>query len=299
MATFDYLSAAQYDFNATTGVYELNGAPVDISGTLDDGQAGNDQFSSGEVLDSTINTFDGDFAGVFNANVAAIIVSPSAGTLYLLSPDAVAGTAFPAQFSPTSPAITNTSPSDPYTTCFAVGTLIATPEGETTVETLQIGDLVTTADGRAVAVKWIGRQTVQKYFAGDRARPVRVAAGALGEGLPHTDLVLTADHALILDGLAINAGALVNGTTITLERAPQIATYYHVETEGHEVILANGAPAETYVDYIQRRVFDNYADYVDLYGDDRTITEMNLPRISAARLVPNAIRACLAVQKVA
>nr|WP_239025556.1 Hint domain-containing protein [Roseibacterium persicicum] len=184
-----------------------------------------------------------------------------------------------------------------YAYCFAPGTFIGTPSGETTVETLHIGDLVTTADGRAVPVKWIGHQTVAKLFAGERACPVRVAKGALGEGLPHTDLVLTADHALILDGLAINAGALVNGTTITLEplsAVPDRVTYYHVETEDHDVILANGAAAETFIDYADRRGFDNHAEYIALYGEDRIITEMPLPRISTARLVAPALRKRLA-----
>ncbi|MEY8842593.1 hypothetical protein AB9K41_26480, partial [Cribrihabitans sp. XS_ASV171] len=75
--------------------------------------------------------------------------------------------------------------------------------------------------------------------------------------------------------------------------------YYHVETEDHDVILANGAPAETYVDYIQRRAFDNYAEYLELYDEERTIPEMPLPRISAARLVPGGIRARLARDLVA
>jgi hypothetical protein len=193
--------------------------------------------------------------------------------------------------------IQNTAFVDPDTVCFAAGTLISTPGGSTSVETLAIGDLILTADGRTVPVKWIGRQTVQKFFAGERARPVRVAAGALGDSLPHTDLVLTADHALILDGLAINAGALVNGTTITLEPLSAVAdrvTYYHVETEKHDVILANGAPAETYVDYVGRQAFDNHAEYVALYGEARTIAEMPLPRVSIARLVPPALEARLA-----
>ena len=177
-----------------------------------------------------------------------------------------------------------------FTTCFAPGTLIATPEGETTVEALQIGDLILTADGRRIPVKWIGRQTVLAAFARERARPVRIAAGALGNGLPHTDLILTADHALILDGLAINAGALVNGTTITLDPAPERATYYHVETEDHDVILANGAPAETFVDYVGRQAFDNHAEYVALYGAAHIIAETPLPRIVSARMVPPAIR---------
>lgn len=181
--------------------------------------------------------------------------------------------------------------------CFAAGTLIATPDGETKVEALKIGDLITCEDGRAVPVKWIGRQTVHKIFTpAERFVPVRVSAGALGNGQPHRDLVLTADHALILDGLAINASALVNGTTIAYEpidSLPDRVTYYHIETDNHDVILANGAPAETYVDYITRRAFDNHAEYLALYGEENPIREMPLPRVSAARLVPPAIRARL------
>ena len=187
--------------------------------------------------------------------------------------------------------------------CFAAGTLISTPEGERAVETLEIGDLVMTDDGRSVPVKWVGRQTMHKLFTpAERFRPVRIKAGALGGGIPHSDLVLTVDHALILDGLAINAGALVNGTTIVTEpkaALPDRVTYYHVETEAQDVILANGAPAETYVDYVQRAVFDNYAEYLSLYGEDRIISEMALPRVSSARLVPPAILTRLASEQAA
>ena len=186
--------------------------------------------------------------------------------------------------------------------CFAAGTKISTPDGEKSVEALEIGDLVVTAEGRAVPVKWIGRQTIAKIFAGHSARPVRVSAGALGNGLPHSDLVLTADHALIMDGMAINAGALVNGTTITcdpFDTLPDRVTYYHVETEGHEVILANGAAAETFVDYVTRSKFDNFAEYVALYGAERSIEEMPYTRISTSRLLPASIKARLAGEKAA
>lgn len=176
----------------------------------------------------------------------------------------------------------------PFLVCFTGGTLIATGDGETPVDRLAIGDLVRTEDDRLVPVRWIGRLTVMRLFTGHRARPVRVTAGALGQGVPHTDLVLTADHALILDGLAVNAGALVNGTTIMLDPAPDRATYYHVETEDHDIILANGAPAETYVPYVGRRAFDNFAEYDALYGPERTIQEMPLPRVASARLLSEA-----------
>jgi hypothetical protein len=189
-----------------------------------------------------------------------------------------------------------TTDGGPYAYCFAPGTGIATPSGEVAVERLAIGDPILTADGREVPVRWIGRQSVSTMFAGERARPVRIAAGALGDGLPHYDLTVTADHGMILDGLVINAGALVNGSTITLvplAELPARVTYYHVETEDHDVILANGAAAETFIDYAGRAAFDNHAEYLALYGAEPMIAELPLPRISAARQLPAAIRARL------
>lgn len=190
-----------------------------------------------------------------------------------------------------------------FTVCFAGGTLIATPDGERAVETLEIGDMILTADGRTVPVKWIGLDTVHKLFTPRKEFiPVRVLAGALGNGLPHSDLVLTAAHALVINGLAITAGALVNGSSIINEPyadLPERVTYYHIETEAHEVVLANGAAAETFVDYVTRRHFDNYAEYEALFGAETTIDEMPLLRISSPRLVPASIRARLAGLKAA
>lgn len=194
----------------------------------------------------------------------------------------------------------------PYTydvVCFAAGTLIATQQGEQAVESLGIGDLLLTADGGTTFVKWIGTRTLHKMFTPQKQfTPVRVSAGALGQGLPNSDLVLTADHALIIDGFAINAGALVNGTTITFEAIAKLTdrvTYYHIETEAHEVILANNAAAESFIDYVGRQAFDNYSEYTALYGGDRELREMPLPRVTAARLLPPEIRARLAGRQAA
>ncbi|WP_459614865.1 Hint domain-containing protein [Bordetella sp. 2513F-2] len=183
--------------------------------------------------------------------------------------------------------------------CFAAGTLIATPAGEVAVETLKIGDLVTTAEGKHVPVKWVGRQTVRNLYSAVKLQPVRVSAGALGAGKPSRDLVLTASHGLIIDGLVINAGALVNGSSIDFvswKELPDTVTYYHVETENHEVILANGTEAETYIDYIERKAFNNYDEYVALYGAETRIAEMPRVRISARRLLPFALRRRLGIQ---
>lgn len=180
-----------------------------------------------------------------------------------------------------------------YTTCFAAGTQIATVGRDRAVEDLQIGDTVTTADGRQVRVKWIGRQTILPRFRGDRARMVCIRQGALAEGVPNADLTVTADHGMVLDGYVVNASALVNGNGIDwvpLSDLPERFTVYHVETEAHDVILANGAASETYIDYVARSSFDNHAEYLALYGAEFAIPEMPLPRISSARQVPEFLR---------
>lgn len=176
--------------------------------------------------------------------------------------------------------------------CFCAGTRIATPEGFTLVEDLKPGDLVCVTDGRAVPVKWLGKQPVNTQLTHPRkVNPICITAGALGDSLPERDLRVSQDHAIAIDGHLINAGALVNGTTIYQEReTPREGfTYYHVETDAHELILAEGIAAESFIDYAARDAFENGDE-----GHDRVIEEMDLPRISSARMVPDHIKCRLA-----
>ncbi|GGC76750.1 Hint domain-containing protein [Chelatococcus reniformis] len=176
--------------------------------------------------------------------------------------------------------------------CFLAGTMIATPDGEVAVEELRIGDLVLGADGRSRPVRWIGRRQVVAMFADPvQAYPVRIVAGALGGGLPVRDLLLSPDHALLVDGVLVQAGALVNGSSIArVERPDARFTYFHIELDDHALILAEGAPAETFVDNVTRRRFDNYSEYEALFGDgEACIPELELPRIKSARQMPRAM----------
>ncbi len=175
--------------------------------------------------------------------------------------------------------------------CFTPGTRIATPDGARTVETLQTDDLVLTTDGRAVPVTWLGKQTIDaRTVHPEKVNPIRITAGALGYGMPERDLCLSPDHAVEIDGTLFNAGTLVNETTIYQEDGvlPEGFTYYHIETETHELLLAEGVAAESFVDYAGRDAFDN--------GDELRgpIPEMDLPRVSSKRMVPDHIRARLA-----
>jgi hypothetical protein len=132
--------------------------------------------------------------------------------------------------------------------------------------------------------------------------PVSFAAGSLGDGLPTADLTVTADHGMFIDGVICHAGALVNGTTITrVPLAEMGASYtaYHIETEEHEIILANGALTETFIDNVSRRVFDNYAEFEALYGDVPEMEELPYPRAMSARQVPERLKVKLAGQRAA
>jgi hypothetical protein len=179
--------------------------------------------------------------------------------------------------------------------CFCAGTHILTDRGEALVETLRPGDLVMTHDGRAVPVCWLGVQVVSPLF-GDplRVLPIRVRAGALAENVPHRDLLLSPDHALFIDGALIHAGALVNETSIVRERAaPHVFSYYHIETAEHLLILAENAPAETFIDNVDRLNFINWAEHEALYPQGQTIDEMPYPRANSRRQVPARLRAML------
>ena len=63
---------------------------------------------------------------------------------------------------------------------------------------------------------------------------------------------------------------------------------------GHELILAEGVPAETFVDNVDRLAFDNWAEHQALFPDGKPVTELPYPRAKAARQIPPAIRIRLA-----
>jgi hypothetical protein len=180
--------------------------------------------------------------------------------------------------------------------CFMPGTMVLTPGGEVAVETLRRGDLVTVTDGRSVPVSWLGRQTCSTVF-GDPLRilPIRIKAGALGDNVPCRDLLVSPDHALLVEGALIHAGALVNGSSIVRESdVPRVFTYYHVEVDDHSLILAENTPAETFVDNVDRLAFDNWAEHEELYPEGKPISELPYPRAKAHRQVPVSTRVKLA-----
>ena len=75
--------------------------------------------------------------------------------------------------------------------------------------------------------------------------------------MPHYDLHVTKGHALFIDGVLIPVEFLVNHRSILWDDQAREVTLYHVELETHDVLLANGAPAESYRDDGNRWLFHN------------------------------------------
>ena len=142
--------------------------------------------------------------------------------------------------------------------CFAAGTEISTPAGEVQVEKLKAGDLVLTAHNGPRAVKWIGHgKVLATRGRRSAATPVIVRKGALADNVPNRDLHVTKAHSLYIDDVLIPVEFLVNHRTIQWDDRAQEVTIYHVELDSHDVLLANGAPAESYRDDGNRWLFQN------------------------------------------
>ena len=153
--------------------------------------------------------------------------------------------------------------------CFAEGTRIATVHGEVAVEALVPGDLLPIADGGGVLpVRWIGRRRVdcRRHPEPLAVYPVRVRAGALGDGQPHRDVRLSPDHAIYLWGKLIPIRCLINGTTIVQEAVDSVR-YFHVELSRHAVILAEGLACESFLDLGNRSAFEDGGPALTLHAD--------------------------------
>ncbi|GBR43700.1 hypothetical protein AA106556_0182 [Neokomagataea tanensis NBRC 106556] len=147
--------------------------------------------------------------------------------------------------------------------CFLAGTLIETPDGDVPIETITVGAQVAVykKEGRIFQpVIWSGARficTDPNEADPERARaPVRIVKGALGDNIPYTDLLVTPDHGLYLDGALVPARMLVNGSSIRYDRNITEYWYHHIQCDEHSLIRACGALSESYLDaHNIRRLF--------------------------------------------
>ena len=161
-------------------------------------------------------------------------------------------------------AITVTGPAP----CFAAGTRILTTRGAVAVERLREGDTVLTVTGGRERIRWIGYRDVdcRRHIHRERVLPIRIAAHAFGQDRPRRPLLLSPDHSVFVEGVLIPVRFLVNGSTIRWIEVDAVS-YFHIELDRHEVVLADGLPVETYLETGGRKAFANADGAMQLHPD--------------------------------
>jgi hypothetical protein len=224
--------------------------------------------NGGTYSDSSLTVSDNTIVNDKHINAVRAVVNSSTVTVnftdnsvYGLTASQLAGGTGPADVSGTTFLTTEPTISDapPYMTlCFCAGTPIATPHGEVPVERLAAGDAVLTHTGEARPIVWIGvgRVTATRGRR-NAATPVILRKGALADNVPHHELRLTKGHSLYIDDVLIPVEFLVNHRSILWDDRARDVSIYHIELATHDVLLASGAPAESYRDDGNRWLFRN------------------------------------------
>lgn len=130
--------------------------------------------------------------------------------------------------------------------CFLRGTRIRTTKGYRAVETLCEGEVLPTRFAGTSSIQRIESFIVDGSDTGPANRPVRVRRGALADGIPAADICVTAAHAILLEGVLVPVGNLVNGTTITFADDPgRHFEFFHIAFDRHDAVDAEGAVCES------------------------------------------------------
>lgn len=219
-------------------------------------------FSQGDQLDLNI-------AGtpVYDSKTGILTITTSGGKVYTYD----IGAGYTGSFANSIGGVVTYAGTTP---CFLAGSMIRTSDGEVSVENLQVGDEVVTFDWKndqyiSRSVAWVGkaRASVRAHLADDEAGwPVRILKDAIAEGVPYKDMLVTAEHCLFFEGKFVPARMLVNGVSVFYDKSATSYDYYHVETEQHSVLIADGMLTESYLDTGNRSSFRVEGKVVRLFG---------------------------------
>ncbi|MEM1077785.1 MAG: Hint domain-containing protein [Pseudomonadota bacterium] len=151
-----------------------------------------------------------------------------------------------------------TDPNPGTITCLTRGTQVQTPDGPVAVEDLRPEQLICTYGGGAQPLVSVLSRTVSaaQMRRAPNLYPVRIAAGALGTGLPERDLLVSRQHRMLIASpivkrmfsvaeVLVAAIRLVSLPGITVDRSVREVTYVHLLFARHEVIFAEGSPTES------------------------------------------------------
>lgn len=142
--------------------------------------------------------------------------------------------------------------------CFARGTMIETLSGQIAIEDLQAGDMVRTMDRGYRPLCWIGGRKLDIVDLTQHPAlcPIRIAAGALGNGLPVKDLLVSPQHRVLVRSdvakrmfdeqevlVAANKLLTIDGIDIVTDTTE--VEYFHMLFDQHEIVFSNGAATES------------------------------------------------------
>ncbi|SOB98624.1 Hint domain-containing protein [Rhodobacter maris] len=142
--------------------------------------------------------------------------------------------------------------------CFTPGTQIETKRGRVEVEDLRPGDKLLTRDNGYQKIRWIGRRDLSaaELAAHPQLQPVRIARGALGEGFPENDILVSPQHRMLVSGIRAEllfGEAEVLAAALHMVGLPGITrvaargvSYLHLMCDAHEIIRAEGAWTESF-----------------------------------------------------
>lgn len=242
----------------TANAYDQNNSLSNDQFSIDGGAA--QTFDGTAIYNATITYIDGT-----TATVTAVVFQDTAGNTYLapeFSPNGDQATYEAAAIRSISldslqgnnfSGMTGSRETWNYVTCFAKGTDIQTPNGQIPVEQLSPGDKVCTLDSGVQTIRWVG---IRQVPATGKLAPIRIKAGALGHNLPTRDLWVSRQHRMLCRSkiaarmfdtpevlIAANKLTLLSG--VREDDSMDHITYCHILCDNHEVVFANGAPAET------------------------------------------------------
>lgn len=226
--TFEISGYGDYYFTASEAFYDY------LAGTAGDSRIGNNGIPGGPVYSVTES-----FTVTYNPRVDGSGTTTDGGT-HVVRMDIVGRR-------------------DPGQPCFVRGTSIMTPKGPVAIEQLKAGDLVVTKDNSVQPICWIGSATAKaKGSRGLRRRaPIRIQAGALGAGIPQTDILVSPQHRMLIGNaltklmfeqseVLVPARHLVNGSTITVASDILEVEYFHMLFDTHQIVYAEGCPSESF-----------------------------------------------------
>ncbi|TJZ93810.1 Hint domain-containing protein [Paracoccus gahaiensis] len=141
--------------------------------------------------------------------------------------------------------------------CFTADTLIDTPTGKVAVQDLREGDLVTTRNG-ARPIQWIGKRKLDSIdLAGNpKLMPIRVPAGAFGNGMPTRDVSFSPQHRVVVRStiaermfgsaeVLVSIKQLVGVNGIDVDGDVRSVQYFHIMLDEHQILSVEGIEAES------------------------------------------------------